>query len=106
DQFVQDASLVERSYGEWEGHAHDALQAQRPEQLQAHASDPWGFRIPQGESRDALTERVGGWLARAQPGPLHVVVTHSGCLRALRGLYTAAAPEIILDYREAQTTAV
>lgn len=106
DRFVADARLVERSYGVWEGQCHSALETEHPEQLQAHAQDPWGFRMSQGESRDELTARVGGWLAEIQPGPLHVAVTHSGCLRALRGLYTAAAPEAILQYREAQTTAV
>lgn len=105
DRFVEEPLLVERSYGVWEGLTNSEIEIRLPEQYGAHAADPWIYGMPEGESRTALTERLEGWIESLDPDRPHVVVTHSGCLRALRGIYTAASADEILAYREPQTSA-
>ncbi len=59
--------------------------------------------MPGGESRTTLDDRLLAWLATLDHENTHVVVTHSCCVRALRGIYTKASREEILAYREPQT---
>lgn len=62
--------------------------------------------MPSGESRGrGPTGRLQAWLRTLDPARPHIAVTHSGCLRALRGLYTRASRAEILAYREPQTAA-
>ena len=103
--FVEAPSLMERGYGVWEGRTNSEIEADLPDQYRAHATDPWDYRMPGGESRTALTARLADWIATLDPSRPHVAVTHSGCLRALRGIYTRAARDVILGYREPQTSA-
>ncbi|KKB86117.1 phosphoglycerate mutase [Devosia limi DSM 17137] len=106
DQFQPDAALVERSYGQWEGLTQPEIRETRGAEFEANQLDPWNFAMENGESRAALGERLSGWCQGLERGPLHVVVSHSGCLRALRGLYTGASIETVLAYREPQTASV
>lgn len=105
DRFAEVPRLAERNYGVWEGRLHGEIEQDLPDQYGAHVSDPWDYSMPDGESRTALTGRLLAWLKTLDPGRVHVAVTHSGCLRALRGLYTRAARAEILAYREPQTAA-
>ena len=61
--------------------------------------------MPGGESRTVLSGRLLAWLRTLDRDRPHVAVTHSGCLRALRGLYTRASRDEMLAYREPQTAA-
>lgn len=106
DSFTHEAALVERSYGRWEGLTQEQIRQTRGDEFEANERDPWTFAMEDGESRVALGERLSIWSAGLERGPLHVVVCHSGCLRALRGLHTGASQETILAYREPQTAAV
>ncbi|MFK0274360.1 histidine phosphatase family protein [Ensifer sp. NPDC090286] len=103
DRFAEAAALAERSYGAWEGLAHDEIERDLVDQYEAHSADPFDYSMPGGESRTALAARLEAWLDTLDRGRRHVVVTHSGCLRALRGIYTAASRDEILAYREPQT---
>lgn len=103
DRFVEAPALAERSYGAWEGLAHDEIERDLADQYDAHSADPFDYSMPGGESRTALASRLEAWLDTLDRGRHHVVVTHSGCLRALRGIYTAASRDEILAYREPQT---
>lgn len=103
DRFVEAPPLAERAYGAWEGLAHDEIERNLAEQYRAHNADPFDYSMPGGESRTALSARLEAWLETLDRDRTHVVVTHSGCLRALRGIYTAASREEILAYREPQT---
>lgn len=105
ERFHTRAELAERAYGAWEGRSLEEVRRALPDQYAAHEQDPWGYQVPGGESRTAFTGRVARWLRTLDTGVSHIVVAHSGCLRVLRGLYTAAAPETILRYREPQTSA-
>lgn len=105
ERFAEEPLLVERCYGAWEGRLHGEIERDLPEQYDAHAADPWDYSMPGGESRTALTERLRAWLRSLNQTRPHIAVTHSGCLRALRGIYTAASPMEILTYQEPQTSA-
>ncbi|WP_395517486.1 histidine phosphatase family protein [Pseudorhizobium flavum] len=102
--FGEAPDVLERNYGVWEGLTQQEIRDTYPDQFASHGADPWGFLVPQGESRTMLTSRVASWLQQLDPAVPHVVVTHSGCLRALRGIYEKALPDEILQYREAQTS--
>jgi probable phosphoglycerate mutase len=105
EHFVEEPLLAERCYGVWEGRLHSEIERDMPEQYNAHTLDPWDYAMPGGESRAALTGRLRVWLRTLDPDRPHIAVTHSGCLRALRGIYTEALPIDILAYREPQTSA-
>ncbi|WP_367716056.1 histidine phosphatase family protein [Nitratireductor sp. GISD-1A_MAKvit] len=104
-RFAEAPEIVERAYGHWEGSTLSEVKAERPQEFEAHYVDPWGYRVPGGESKDELFARIKGWLDGLDRGYAHVVVTHSGCFRALRALYTGATRAVIEAYREPQTTA-
>jgi broad specificity phosphatase PhoE len=105
DRFVPETALVERAYGEWEGLSLSEIQKNLPEQYAASAADPWGYAIPGGESRRDLADRLSSWLHNLELAATHVVIAHSGTLRALRGYYTGSSLEAMLAYREPQTAA-
>lgn len=103
--FVDEPLVAERNYGVWEGRRVQDIQRDAPDQHQADAADPWGYVVPEGENRAALDRRLRAWLQSLDRTRSHVVVTHSGCLRLLRGIYTGASAREIVAYREPQTSA-
>ncbi|WP_336066322.1 histidine phosphatase family protein [Nitratireductor rhodophyticola] len=105
ERFVEAPEIAERAYGAWEGNTLSEVKAERPGEFDAHAADPWGYRVPGGESKDELFARIKAWLDHLDRRQAHVVVTHSGCFRALRAHYTGASRAMIDAYREPQTTA-
>jgi broad specificity phosphatase PhoE len=106
DQFAPDPALVERSYGQWEGMTQAEIRQGRSGEFQANQADPWHFAMADGENRVELTSRLSAWSLALDREPLHIVVTHSGCLRTLRGIHTGASRETVLAYREPQTASV
>ncbi len=105
DRFILEPALVERAYGAWEGLSLPEIEQTLPEQHAANAADPWAYAMPGGESRRDLADRLAAWLESLEKDATHVVVAHSGTLRALRGYYTGASLETMLAYREPQTAA-
>lgn len=103
EKFTQAPILMERCFGVWEGYTSDEIRSNLPDQYQEQEADPWGYAMPHGESRNELTRRMQTWLSGLERETPHVVVTHSGCLRALRGIYTKASAETMLAYSEPQT---
>jgi broad specificity phosphatase PhoE len=82
-----DERLIEVGYGVFEGLTRDEVDAGWPEYVGMNGI--FG-RAPDGESFEALSARVGDWLAEAQARPAHqrsVAVTHAGVSRTMRGLY-------------------
>lgn len=106
DDFAVDPALVERSYGQWEGLTQAEIRQTRGHEYEANQRDPFHFAMEGGESRVAVAARLSAWSQELDRNFLHVVVSHSGCLRSLRGLYTGASNETILAYREPQTASV
>ncbi|MBE1205252.1 histidine phosphatase family protein [Aminobacter carboxidus] len=105
DRFVDQTSLVERAFGVWEGRSYDEIERVFPEQFLADRANPWSYAMPSGESHVELMARMRSWLVGLDRSIPHVVVAHSVSLRALRGVYTGAAPQDILGYCEPQTAA-
>lgn len=80
---VIDVRLAEMDFGDWEMHRFDDLPRQ---QIDAWASDPLGFRPPNGETGSEVMARVQAALAdiTAAHGSA-IVVSHGGPLRGIHG---------------------
>lgn len=83
-----DARLAEISLGEWDGMLKDDIRAIAPGYDVAERRWSWFFDAPGGDSYEAMTERLGGWLedARVDGRPI-VAVSHGVAGRILRGLF-------------------
>jgi probable phosphoglycerate mutase len=81
-----DERLIEVGYGLFEGFTRAELDARWPDFVGVNGI--FG-RAPGGETFEALSERVGDWLAEVGQAPYRrtVAVTHAGVVRTLRGLY-------------------
>ena len=90
--YATDASLVELSFGDWEGRTFLELERLYPQDMERRASDKWNFIPPgeQAESYEILSWRVSGWLAKVS-GP-SICVTHGGVIRSIFKL-TGASTE-------------
>lgn len=104
EKFIAEEQIKERNYGAWEGMTLDDVARSRPSEFQEHQADPWGYQVPGGEAKTALFDRISAWLDELPRNRPHVVVTHSGCFRAIRGAYVNASRAEIDAYREPQTT--
>lgn len=102
--FQFDDAIKERNYGAWEGMTLSEVSESRTTEFEAHQTDPWGYRVPGGESKTGLCARIEDWLQNLSADHRYVVVTHSGCFRVIRGLYVGATQTEMDDYREPQTT--
>jgi probable phosphoglycerate mutase len=102
--FRCDDAIAERNYGEWEGMTLSEVSQSRPTEFDAHQDNIWNYQVPGGESKTHLCERIESWLAGLSTEHAHVVVTHSGCFRLIRGLYAGASKMEMDTYREPQTT--
>ena len=106
EAFTKHPLLKERCYGTWEGRTLEEVKKSQPDEFQAQDADPLGYAMPEGESRNDLNGRINQWLSELSAfdqNVTHVVVTHSGSLRALRAIYTKASIETMLAYCEPQT---
>jgi broad specificity phosphatase PhoE len=85
---ANDARLAEISLGEWDGMLKDDIRERAPEFDAGLRRWDWFFSAPGGDSYEALSERLGGWLedARALPGTT-IAVSHGVAGRILRGLF-------------------
>ena len=83
-----DVRLAEISLGEWDGMLRTDIRKFAPDFDQGQSRWNWFFNAPGGDTYEALTERLGGWLeeARAHAGPI-VAVSHGVSGRILRGLF-------------------
>jgi len=83
-----DDRLAEISLGDWDGMLKDDIRALSPDYDTGDRRWSWFFDAPGGDSYEAMTERLGGWLedARAAGGPI-IAVSHGVAGRILRGLF-------------------
>ncbi|MAZ34167.1 MAG: phosphoglycerate mutase [Thalassospira sp.] len=102
--FQYNDAIAERNYGAWEGMTLPEISRLRPLEFDAHQRDFWGYQVPDGESKNQLSTRIKHWLATLSVDNPHVIVTHSGCFRLIRGLYVGASKMEMDAYREPQTT--
>jgi probable phosphoglycerate mutase len=96
EDYRTDERLKEIHYGHWEGLLWDDLPRLDPAGVAARTADTWGWQPAGGESFQALSSRVEGWLAEISRNS--VIVAHGGVSRALRGialgLATAEIPSL------------
>ena len=91
-----DERLAEVDCGAWEGRTWpEVAVGERASQSSKH----WIFDAPGGESFEAISTRIGGFLASLEPEPDRrlVIVSHGAAGRILRGLYAGLDREEILD---------
>jgi 2,3-bisphosphoglycerate-dependent phosphoglycerate mutase len=96
-----DASLRERSYGEFEGWRYEDLERERPDAYRKFRSRDPGYAPPGGESGARFSERIVAALERVAASALggHVaVVTHGGVLGVMHRHVNGAAPDSKRDY--------
>lgn len=81
--YVTDPSIIEISFGDWEGHTFEEIQQFNPDEFAKRELDKWHFMPPgqDAESYETLSWRIAKWLATVQRPT--VCVTHGGVIRAL-----------------------
>ena len=81
-----DERLKEMSWGPHDGRLRAELEAEHPETF---GRTGWAFDAGSGESYEAVSARVGAWLADLPPEPERriIAVSHGVSGRVLRGLY-------------------
>ena len=79
-----DPRLQEMDFGEWEMTPWDRIQR---EALDGWATDPLGYRPPNGESVAELQQRVRHFIAEARGNGLEraALVTHAGVIKVIVG---------------------
>lgn len=87
-----DDRLREVHTGQWSGLPKADLAARHPGMLEGKGLDHWVFRCPGGESHQAVSARLGDWLAGLAPDDKVIAVSHGIAGRVLRGLYLGSDP--------------
>ena len=63
ERYQRDPTLMELSFGDWEGLTWAEVEARHPEGAKARTADKWNFAPPNGESYAMLCKRLQLWLA-------------------------------------------
>lgn len=94
---VVEPALHEIMMGAWEGYRADEVAAAEPLAYEAFRRDPVRHRPPEGETLEALAERVGAVVERlvSQRSGRHLlIVAHAGVTRAILGQALGAVPSV------------
>jgi broad specificity phosphatase PhoE len=94
-QYRCDPTLVELSFGDWEGLTWPEIEARDPAGVRARDIDKWNFVPSNGESYAMLCDRLRPWVA-ARNGDVFVA-SHGGVARALMTLLAGVAPGIATE---------
>jgi broad specificity phosphatase PhoE len=97
-----DPTLIELTFGEWEGQTWSEVAARDPKGVRARLADKWNYAPPGGESYARLAVRLEPWIAALDSDV--VVVSHGGVARVLMTILaddprSAAAEEPIVQGR-------
>jgi len=91
ERYRLDPTLMELSFGDWEGLTWPEIETRDPADLRAREADKWNFAPPNGECYAMLCDRVRPWLA-ARSGDAFVA-SHGGVARAFLALIAGVDPE-------------
>jgi len=90
DRMLIEQSLIELSFGIWEGRLWREIRRSEPAAAEARLRDKWGYAPPGGESYAALALRVQRFLETLKMDSC--IVAHGGIARALLVLRGGVAP--------------
>ena len=90
ERYRLDPSLLELSFGSWEGLTWPQVAKRDPSGARARQADKWNFAPPGGESYAMLADRLQPWLEARDADCF--VVSHGGVARALMTLIAGAPP--------------
>ena len=79
---IFEENLREFSFGDWEGWTLEEIREREPEQYWKREKDKWATKMPNGESYEDLSLRIGKWFDRLDKPT--VVIAHGGVLRIVR----------------------
>lgn len=99
-----DDRLSEVSVGDWAGLTTSEIERSWSELLQHTNSYNWYFNSPNGESYQAVVERVSDWLESIKNQPRVIAVSHGLTGRILRGVYVNLKKEQALKLEVSQNT--
>ena len=87
DPVVIEASLIEMSWGDWEGEVLKPLRKRLGEEMRANEGRGLDFRPPGGESPREVQTRLQPWLRQvAASGQDTAAVAHKGIIRCIYAL--------------------
>ena len=95
--------LAEHDYGAWEGLTEPEIERCFSGELARRRADHWHYRIPDGESYELVSARVGRWLSEQADGVTLVAVTHDIVSRILRGLYLVLPQDRVFELTHPHT---
>lgn len=101
---ITDNRLKEVSVGKWAGLTIKEIEKYWPELMKNTNNYNWYFNSPNGESYDAVIERVSGWLHSIRNKEKVIVMSHGLTGRIIRGLYLGLTKEQSLVLEVSQNT--
>ncbi|WP_170756197.1 histidine phosphatase family protein [Ruegeria lacuscaerulensis] len=97
-----ESSLMECSFGQWEGLTENEIIRRFPLEWDARCSDRWNYPVPGGESYADVHNRVFAWYSGKSFEGAVIVVGHGLTLRVFRGIYLNLSPEEVFELNEPQ----
>ena len=100
-ELIAEPDLAEQHLGDWQGMTHEALRAQRGDEVHRFWMAPAHEAPPNGESFVDLVERVAPVIerrSREHAGADIIAVTHGGTIRAAIGHALGIEPERALSF--------
>lgn len=104
NKVTTDERLKEVSVGSWAGLTTQEIEASWPELIKNTDSYNWYFNSPNGESYDAVVERVSDWLESVKNREKVIAVSHGLTGRVLRGVYNHLKKDQALMLEVSQNT--
>ena len=101
---IMDNRLKEVSVGKWAGLTIKEIEKSWPELIKNTNNYNWYFNSPNGESYDAVIERVSGWLHSIRDKEKVIVMSYGLTGRIIRGLYLGITKEQSLVLEVSQNT--
>lgn len=95
-------SLMECSFGLWEGLTEREIKSRYPEEWRARLYDRWSVPAPMGESYADVHARVSEWYNLAPLTQTSLVVCHGLTSRVFRGIYADLSQQQVFDMCEPQ----
>lgn len=97
-----DYRLTEVDVGDWAGLTTNEIEKSWPSLLKNSDVYNWYFNAPNGESYDAVVDRLTDWLVSIKHEPKVIAVSHGLTGRILRGIYAGLEKENALKLEVAQ----